>query len=114
MLLRAQIEDKIIGNKHLMYNLELTIAADEKVGVIGRNGVGKTTLFNVLAGTDGEYEGTIEKRRGLRMAATRQEHHDIGEQTAVEYILANLPRYQELKQITIARRSLNSDGCSLA
>ncbi len=88
-----------MGNKHLLHNLKLTISDNEKVGVVGRNGVGKTTLFNVLAGIDGEYEGSIDKKRGLRMIATRQEHHDIGDQNAVEYILSNLPSYSDLKKI---------------
>lgn len=99
MLLNVHIDDKYMGNKHLLRDLKVTISDNEKVGVVGRNGVGKTTLFNVLAGSDGEYEGTIDKKRGLRMIATRQEHHDIGEQSALDYILAHLPHYSELKHI---------------
>jgi len=99
MLLNVHIEDKLMGNKHLLHELKLTINDSEKVGVVGRNGVGKTTLFNVLAGIDGEYEGSIDKKRGLQMIATRQEHHDIGEQSAVDYVLANLPFYSELKKV---------------
>lgn len=99
MLLRAHIEDKTMGNKHLLHDLQFFVDDDEKIGVVGRNGVGKTTLFNVLAGTDTEYEGSIDMRKGLRLIATRQEHHDIGEQTAVEYILNNLPGYAKWKHI---------------
>ncbi len=99
MLLRAHIEDKAMGNKHLLHNLQFFVDDNEKIGVVGRNGVGKTTLFNVLAGLDGEYEGSIEPRKGLRMIATRQEHHNVGEQTAVEYILHNLPDYARWKEI---------------
>lgn len=99
MLVRVDIEDKLMGNKHLLHDLRFFVDDNEKIGVVGRNGVGKTTLFNVLAGLDGEYEGSIDRRKGLRMVATRQEHHDIGEQTAVEYILSNLPDYARLKNI---------------
>lgn len=99
MLLRTHIEDKIIGNKHLLHDLQFFIDDDEKVGVVGRNGVGKTTLFNVLAGIDTEYEGSIEVRKGLRMIATRQEHHGIGDHSAVSYILENLPNYKKWKDI---------------
>ncbi|MBA2278975.1 ABC-F family ATP-binding cassette domain-containing protein [Candidatus Saccharibacteria bacterium] len=99
MLLRVEIEDKIIGNKHLLNNLQFFVDDDEKIGVVGRNGVGKTTLFNVLAGTDTEFEGSIDARKGLRMIATQQEHHGLGEQSAVEYILTNLPHYARLKHV---------------
>lgn len=99
MLLRAHIEDKSMGNKYLLHDLQFFIDDDEKVGVVGRNGVGKTTLFNVLAGLDTEYEGSIETRKGLRMIATRQEHHDIGDHSAVSYILEHLPNYRKWKDI---------------
>lgn len=99
MLLRANIEEKAMGNKHLLHNMQFFVDDNEKIGIVGRNGVGKTTLFNVLAGNDTEYEGTIDTRKGLRMVATRQEHHDVGEQTAVEYILGNLPNYALWKNI---------------
>jgi ATP-binding cassette, subfamily F, member 3 len=99
MLLRADIEDKVIGNKHLLHNLQFFVDDDEKIGVVGRNGIGKTTLFNILAGSDTEYEGSIDHRKGLRMIATKQEHHNLGEQSCVDYILANLPYYAKLKHV---------------
>lgn len=99
MLLRVDIEDKIIGNKHLLQNLQFFVDDNEKVGIVGRNGVGKTTLFHVLAGTDTEFEGTIDLKKGLRMAATAQEHHGIADVTAVQYILDRLPDYKRLKNI---------------
>lgn len=63
MLLRINIEDKVIGNKHLLHGLQFFVDDNEKVGVVGRNGVGKTTLFNVLAGTDTEFEGSIDLKK---------------------------------------------------
>lgn len=99
MLVRVDIQDKIIGNKHLLHDLQFFVDDNEKIGVVGRNGIGKTTLFNVLAGLDTEFEGSIDARKGLRMIATRQEHHDIGEQTTIEYILNNLPDYTRLHHI---------------
>ncbi len=99
MLVRVDIQDKIIGNKHLLHDLQFFVDDNEKIGVVGRNGIGKTTLFNVLAGLDTEFEGSIDARKGLRMIATRQEHHDIGEKTTLEYILDNLPDYTRLHRI---------------
>jgi ATPase subunit of ABC transporter with duplicated ATPase domains len=99
MLLRVDIEDKLMGNKHLLHNLQFFVDDGEKVGVVGRNGVGKTTLFNVLAGLDTEFEGQIDLKKGLRMIATAQEHHNIGDVSALQYILDRLPDYKRLKNI---------------
>ncbi|MDQ3064669.1 MAG: ATP-binding cassette domain-containing protein, partial [bacterium] len=99
MLLRAFIENKTIGNKKLFHNLELFIDDDEKIGVVGRNGVGKTTLFNILAKIDDDFEGALDMRKNLRLVSTQQEHHDLGNLTAIEYILKNLPDHAKLKHI---------------
>ena len=99
MLANVSIEEKIIGNKLLCKGLRLSIGDGEKVAIIGRNGIGKTTLFRMMVGEDKDYAGSIILRQGTRLVATRQEHHDLGEQTVVEYILHNLPEYQELHDV---------------
>src|SRR5690349_8597718 len=99
MLVSADIEEKTIGHRPLLRDLRLTIDDHEKVAIIGRNGVGKTTLFRMLTGEDKDYTGTITTQRGVRVAATRQEHHNLGDQTVMEYILAQLPEYAHLKHL---------------
>ena len=99
MLLSLSIEEKSIGSKLLLQNLSLTIGEGEKVAAIGRNGVGKTTLFNMVAGTDTDYVGLIEMRKGVRMIVTAQEHFGVEHLTALEYVLQSAPKYLELKAI---------------
>lgn len=99
MLLNVDVSNKIIGNKHLFQDLRFALEDKEKIAIIGRNGVGKTTLFRMLTGEDKDYAGDITMRKGIRVVATRQEHHDLGDQTALEYIVHNLPEYAELKNV---------------
>jgi ATPase subunit of ABC transporter with duplicated ATPase domains len=99
MLVTIDIEQKIIGNKQLFSDLKLAANDGEKIAIIGRNGVGKTTLFRMLAGEDHDYAGAITYRHGMRVVFTRQEHHDIADQTVVQYVLQNLPEYAELSRI---------------
>jgi ATP-binding cassette subfamily F protein 3 len=99
MLLTIDIEAKTIGNKELFHNLQFTIEPHHKIGIIGRNGVGKTTLFALLTGNDTEYNGTIRRKPGIVLMSTAQEHHAVGQQTVTDYILANLPDYARLKHI---------------
>ncbi|HEU4966561.1 MAG TPA: ABC-F family ATP-binding cassette domain-containing protein [Candidatus Saccharimonadales bacterium] len=99
MLLTVDIEQKSMGNKELFHGLKLSVEAGEKVAIIGRNGVGKTTLFRMLTGEDTDFAGDVITRQGLRMVATRQEHHDLGDQTVVAYVLANLPEYAHLQHV---------------
>ncbi|HSW79203.1 MAG TPA: ABC-F family ATP-binding cassette domain-containing protein [Candidatus Saccharimonadales bacterium] len=99
MLVTIDIEQKIISNQPLFTNLQLTIAANEKAAIIGRNGVGKTTLFRMIAGEDADYSGSITRRSGVEIVSTRQEHHELGDQTVIEYILENLPEFADLQHI---------------
>jgi ATP-binding cassette subfamily F protein 3 len=99
MLINLQDIAKTIGAKTLYDHLDLTIQPGEKVGLIGRNGIGKTTLLGIMAGTDASYTGDIDKRRGLVIASTSQEHHGVMDQPVLEYVLENLPEYAKLHHI---------------
>jgi len=99
MIANITVSEKSFGPKSLMSNVRFTINDAEKIGVIGRNGVGKSTLFGVLAGTDKDFTGEIVFKPGAVVVATLQEHHDVGEQTVLQYVLQGLPEYADLSYI---------------
>ena len=99
MIADIHITEKSFGDKTLMRDVKFSVDDGEKVGVVGRNGVGKSTLFGILAGTDTDYTGEVAFRRGITVASTAQEHHGLGDQTVLSYILAGLPEYASLKKI---------------
>nr|RKV94443.1 MAG: ABC transporter ATP-binding protein [Candidatus Saccharimonas sp.] len=82
-----------------MSDVKFSVNDGEKVGLVGRNGVGKSTLFGMLAGTDSDYRGSVVFRRGSTIVATAQEHHSLGDITVLEYILRGLPEYARLRHI---------------
>ena len=99
MIADIHITEKSFGDKTLMKDVKFSVDDGEKVGVVGRNGVGKSTLFGILAGTDNDYTGEVVFRRGITVATTAQEHHGLGDRTVMSYILSGLPEYPELKKI---------------
>lgn len=99
MIADVHITDKSFGDKQLMSGVKFSVNDGEKVGLIGRNGVGKSTLFGMLAGTDSDYRGSVVFRRGSTIVATAQEHHGLGDITVLEYILRGLPEYARLRHI---------------
>ncbi len=99
-MVEVQIEEKTIGSKQLFKNLSLRFSDGEKLAVIGRNGVGKSTLFAMIAARDNEYIGKITKPSGLRVALTDQEHLPTSQdnETVLQYLLRTNQSYQQLNQ----------------
>lgn len=99
MIADINITEKSFGPKSLYKNVILSIQDGEKIGVVGRNGVGKSTLFGILTGADKDFTGEIVYRRGTTVVATSQEHHEAADTTVLQYVLAGLPEYAELSHI---------------
>jgi len=99
MIADITVTEKSFGPKLLMHGVKFSIDDGEKVGVVGRNGVGKSTLFGILAGTDKDFTGEVIYKRGTVVVATSQEHHDLGDTTVLQYVLAGLPEYSQLSHI---------------
>lgn len=99
MIADITVTEKSFGPKVLMSGIKFSIDDNEKVGIVGRNGVGKSTLFGILAGTDTDFTGEIIYKRGTVVVATNQEHHNLGDQTVMHYVLSGLPEYSKLSHI---------------
>ena len=99
MIADITVTEKSFGPKVLMSGIKFSIDDGEKIGVIGRNGVGKSTLFGIVTGTDKDFTGEIIFKRGTVVVATQQEHHDLEDTTVLQYVLSGLPEYAELSHI---------------
>jgi ATP-binding cassette, subfamily F, member 3 len=96
MLLDINVTEKSFGDKSLYTNLQFNVQKGEKVGLIGRNGTGKSTLFNLITRADTDFQGEIVINRRAIVVASRQEHHGFEAKTALEYIQGDLPEYAQL------------------
>jgi ATP-binding cassette subfamily F protein 3 len=61
------------GEKTIVDELDLRLAADDRIGLIGPNGSGKTSLLRLLAGQQAPDGGKIRLRRGLRLGYLPQD-----------------------------------------
>lgn len=67
---------KSFGSQDLFKNLDMIVHENEKVALIGPNGVGKTTLFNVLAGEEDLDSGNVFWASNIRKGFLDQIHLD--------------------------------------
>ena len=70
--LDVQNLSKSFGAQVLFRNLSFSIAEGQKVGLIARNGTGKSTLLSILVGKEGRDSGEIIYRNGIRVAYLEQ------------------------------------------
>lgn len=70
---QAEKISKSYGDKVLFENISFSISQGDKIGLIARNGTGKTSLLNIIAGYDKADQGTCSYRSGLRLAYLEQE-----------------------------------------
>ena len=61
------------GHVDLLANTQFSLESSERIGLIGRNGTGKSSLLKILAGLEKLDDGSLQYQQGLRMAYVAQE-----------------------------------------
>ncbi len=101
MLLSIDVSEKSFGDKILYTNLKFDINPGEKVGLIGRNGTGKSTLLHLITREDKDFQGEVNVKQGTVVIASRQEHHGHEAKTVLEYIQGDLPEFEKLHHVIL-------------
>jgi ATP-binding cassette subfamily F protein uup len=84
------------GHVPLLDHAELSIEAGERVGLIGRNGAGKSSLLKILGGLEKADDGTLQVQQGLRIAYVPQEPALDARMTVFEAVRAGLAEVIDL------------------
>ncbi|MGN1098323.1 MAG: ABC-F family ATP-binding cassette domain-containing protein, partial [Clostridia bacterium] len=96
-LLMANGVSKSFGERVLFEDLNFNIDENSKIGFIGANGVGKTTLFKILTGEE-DYEGEFVKNSLLKIGYMEQTPPEENGVTAYDYTLEVFSRLIEIEK----------------
>ncbi len=91
VILSAEHIKKSYTLKKLITDATLYIGEHERIGVVGINGTGKSTLLKLLCGMEEPDAGTIMRKSGLRVSYLPQMPDYREQRTAVEQVLASAP-----------------------
>ena len=83
-LLDAQLA---FGHVALLDHAEFSLETQERVGLIGRNGAGKSSLLKILAGMEKPDDGSVQVQTGTRIAYVAQEPNLNPEHTIAQAVL---------------------------
>ena len=75
---------KSFGTQTLFHNISFSISEGQRVGLIAKNGTGKSTLLSILTGKESQDEGNIIFKRDLTMGFLEQSPHFNPDDTVLE------------------------------
>lgn len=106
---------KTYGAKVLFDDISFTIAEKMRVGLIGVNGTGKSSLLRILAGLDSPDKGSLVHANDFRMAYLDQDPEFADGITALDHIFSgNTPILKAIKEYELALAALEADPGSEA
>src|SRR4026209_627429 len=77
------------GGLTVVHDLDLVLTSGDKVGVVGRNGAGKTSMLRVLAGEMAASAGSVDRRGALGyLRQDPRQHRGDDATSSIEYLLA--------------------------
>jgi ATP-binding cassette, subfamily F, member 3 len=88
--------NKQFGSKIIFRDVSFHLKPKEKVGLVGENGTGKTTLFKVITGRESIDSGQVTLRKGLRYGLLEQDQEG-GDVSALERVVLGDPHFLEVK-----------------
>lgn len=104
---------KIFGEKKIFDDASFGIQEGDKIGIIGINGTGKTTLLKMVAGVEEPDEGQIICRNGLRLAYLSQNPEFPEDATVQSWALSGIPETDWLVQSNLTKLGITEYGARL-
>ena len=85
-ILNIEHVSKIFGEKRIFDDVSYGIHEGDKIGIIGINGTGKTTLLKIIAGLEEPDEGQVIRQNGLRITYLSQNPEFPEGATVLDYV----------------------------
>lgn len=111
ILLNAENLSKGYSDRQLLDGCSLAINEGDKIGLIGVNGTGKSTLLKIIAGLDFPDSGTVTRAGGVRVAYLPQNPVFSKNATVLEQVMKGVAISEELAEEAKVRQQADEYQC---
>jgi ATP-binding cassette subfamily F protein 3 len=87
------------GARRLFEDLNLRVGEEDRIGVVGRNGSGKSSLLRIIASVGEPNSGAVRKAGGLRIGYLPQELELEGGRSVIDTVLSSVPGKAEIESM---------------
>ncbi|MBX7256549.1 MAG: ABC-F family ATP-binding cassette domain-containing protein [Candidatus Hydrogenedentes bacterium] len=108
-LIRLENVSKSYGGETVLDGVDLRVETGDKIGLIGRNGTGKSTIFRLMLGETDADMGSVERARKLRIAALAQLPQFEASDTLFDIVLRTFSELTDLEhKLTVLEERIAS------
>src|SRR5258708_5530681 len=113
-MIQVAVAGKRFGPKILLQELDWLITPHDRVGLVGANGTGKTTLLKILAGTESLDYGTVTQQRGIQSGYLPQDGLSLSGRSVFAECLSVFEQVHQMQreQEDLAQRRADVDHAS--
>jgi ATP-binding cassette ChvD family protein len=105
LVIEAKRVRKSLGNRDLFWDLSFSLPRNGIVGVIGPNGVGKTTLFQMITGNEEPDAGTLRLGDSVRIAYVDQNRANLDPDRTAWQVVSNGEDILQIGSVEVPSRA---------
>ena len=111
MLFRLANVNKSYGGTEILRGVSFQINPGEKVGLVGRNGAGKTTAFRIITGSEAADSGEVLKMNGLKLGLLEQHVDFEGGETVHTAALTSFKHIHDIEaEMRVLEKVMETDA----
>ena len=90
--------EKFYGANKVLENISFEVHSEDRLGIVGKNGCGKSTIFKLITGIEGYDKGTLSKRKNIKIGHLLQSNENYNEYSVKSILYGTFEEINKIKE----------------